>query len=55
MKPEQIKRILKKNNLTQHDLADKLGVTQQAVCDWIKGRRKMSKPIEILIQKLNLI
>ena len=41
-----IKEIRKKNNLTQKDLADKLGVTYQAVSKWENG--KNIPDIEIL-------
>lgn len=47
-----IKEIRKKNNLTQKDLADKLGVTYQAVSKWENGKNipdiSLLKEISIL-------
>ena len=44
-----IKEIRKKNNLTQKELADKLGVTYQAVSKWENGK---NMPDKILIKEI---
>jgi len=36
-----IKRIRERNNKTQKDLADYLGVSRQAVCMWETGKRDL--------------
>ncbi len=36
-----IKRIRKKKNITQEDLAKKMGVSRQAVCMWEAGKREL--------------
>lgn len=34
----RIKELREENNLTQKELASKLGVSNSTVCDWEKGR-----------------
>ena len=45
-----IKDLRKKHNLTQKDLADKLGVTYQAVSKWENG---LNMPDTALIKKIS--
>ena len=64
MNPEKvgkfIKEIRKKNNLTQKDLAEKYGVTYQAVSKWENGKnipdisliREMSKDFNISVEDI---
>ena len=64
MNPEKvgqfIKKIRKKNNLTQAELADKYGITYQAVSKWENGInlpdlsliRQMSKDFNISIEDI---
>ena len=56
MNPEKvgkfIKDIRKKNNLTQKQLADKYGVTYQAVSKWELGK---NIPKIVIIKKLSLL
>ena len=55
-----IKKIRKENNLTQKDLADKYGVTYQAVSKWETGKnipdisllKEISKDFNVNIEDL---
>lgn len=47
LKSERVKR-----EWTQNDVAQKLGVSKQAVCDWEKGRRFPRRPVLDNLEKL---
>lgn len=38
--------------MSQTDLAARIGVTPQAVCQWEAGKRKPSRPVLILLEQL---
>lgn len=38
--------------LSQTDLASRIGVTPQAVCQWEAGKRKPSRPVMILLEQM---
>jgi DNA-binding transcriptional regulator YiaG len=38
--------------LSQTDLAARVGVTPQAVCQWEAGKRKPSRPVLILLEQM---
>ncbi|MFV0516602.1 MAG: helix-turn-helix transcriptional regulator [Aminipila sp.] len=40
------------HNWTQSELAEKLGVSKQAVCDWEKGRRFPRRNVLLNLEKL---
>lgn len=55
-----IKEIREKNNLSQVELASRLGITKSAICSWEKGRyeptaknlKKLSKALDCTVDDL---
>lgn len=41
MDRKELKRILERTQMSQTELAREVGVTSQAVCRWLSGKRKM--------------
>ena len=54
MKGEELKRIRKQLDFTQQQLADKIGVTINAVQNWEYGKRKINKTVEAFVKNLQL-
>jgi len=50
--PDEIRGIRKRAELTQTELAERLGVTRDAVASWEIGRARPRGPAEILIRQL---
>lgn len=50
--PDEIRAIRKRAELTQPELAKRLGVTRDAVASWEIGRARPRGPAEILIRQL---
>lgn len=49
MSPNEIQELRKRLGLTQRELAERLGVCKQSVCNWETGRKV---PYRIFMQKL---
>lgn len=52
MSAAEIKTFRKSIGLTQEELAEKLGVSQESVSQWEKQRKNPSRPILILLSRL---
>ena len=52
MTPQEIKDIRKALNLTTAELGDKLGVSRRTIEGYEMGRRKIPRPVEMLINLL---
>ena len=52
MSPQQIRTIRAWFNLTQQELADKVGVSANTVARWEGGDRNPSRPVVKLLQQL---
>ncbi|EGR1750532.1 helix-turn-helix domain-containing protein [Vibrio parahaemolyticus] len=55
MTPKDFKRMREKLGCTPSEMAERLGVTYQAVKDWQSGRRKISRQIEKHLESLLII
>lgn len=55
MDRKELKRLLESAQMSQAELAREVGVTPEAVCQWLSGRRKMlpvcAKVIREVIRK----
>ena len=55
MSPRELKRLLEAAQMSQKELAKRVGVTQAAVSQWLSGKRKMhpvfGRVIREIIQK----
>ncbi len=52
MVKSKIREIRQKNNITQKHLAEKLGVSRQALCMWESDKRELKAPILKKISKI---
>lgn len=52
MKPEELRKLRRENNLTQLEIANKIGVSLSIVSKWENGINPIPKSKEKLIQKL---
>lgn len=52
MTPEELLRLRKKLDLTQAQMADKIGITSNALARLERGERKISEPISRLVKLL---
>lgn len=51
--PEDVRKVQKALGLgTQAELADACGITPNLVCQWLSGKRKISKSYSILMNLL---
>lgn len=48
----RLKKERRDRDWTQIDVAEKLGVSPQVVCDWEKGRRFPRRPVLLKLEKL---
>lgn len=52
MVKSKIREIRQKNNITQKNLAEKLGVSRQALCMWESDKRELKAPVLKKIAKI---
>jgi len=51
MDNKELKRILRKSQISQKELAERVGVTEAAVSRWVSGKRKMHPAFGTLIRQ----
>ena len=52
VRPDELKRVRARLGLTQTQLADRLGVTQNTVARWEMGDRRITEPMGRLIERI---
>lgn len=52
MTPKELQRLRKKLDLTQAQMADKIGITSNALARLERGERKISEPLSRLVKLL---
>ena len=52
LNPDQIRKARKRLNLTQAELAEKIGLSRNAIAQWETGRCSPRGPAEILIRQM---
>ena len=52
MNPRELKRLLERAQISQTELARRVGVTPEAVCQWLSGKRKMHDVFAGVVRKV---